>query len=249
MQKESDYLVSNPKLIAEHLTDLFKKKCIISAQFGENNASFLTAIIGLDTKNGILKLDCGPTEILTNQLLNSGKVLFRSEVDGIKVAFKGKHIKKSINDVPPTLQMPIPSTIFWMQRRQFYRVKIPLSHTGSFCEIALKNEQKEGSVETQSAKFQLSDISICGFSFLNPDSSLNSIFESAQWDTQCILHLHDGAHANIGITVKNATNIKASATTTQQRIGCLFTGLTHTFESSILRYMQEIERQTRNIGG
>lgn len=249
MEKESDYLVRNPRLIAEHLTDIVKKKCIISAQFDENKASFLTAIVELDLKNNILKLDCGPTELLTNQLLNSATVLFRTELNGIKISFGGKGIKKSKSNDHTVLEMPLPSTLFWMQRRQFYRVKIPLSHVGSFCEITFRTEHTDGSVETQSARLRLSDISICGFSLLNPDTALNSHFETNKTVTHCTLYLHEAAHSNTGFIIKYVTNTKANSTTTQQRIGCVFTGLTPAFESSILRYMQNIERQTKNIAG
>lgn len=249
MEKESDYLVRNPRLIAEHLTDIVKKKCIISAEFDENKAAFLTAIVELDRKNNILKLDCGPTELLTNQLLNSAKVLFRTEMDGIKVSFGGKGIKKSKSNDHTVLEMPFPSTLFWMQRRQFYRVKIPLSHVGSFCEMTFRTEHADGSVETQSARLQLSDIGIGGFSFLNPDIELNSHFETNKVVTHCNLYLHEAAHSTTGFIIKYVTNTKANPTATQQRIGGLFTGLTPAFESSILRYMQNIERQTKNIAG
>lgn len=249
MEKESDYLVRNPRLIAEHLTDIVKKKCIISAEFDENKAAFLTAIVELDRKNNILKLDCGPTELLTNQLLNSAKVLFRTEMDGIKVSFGGKGIKKSKSNDHTVLEMPLPSTIFWMQRRQFYRVKIPLSHVGSFCEMTYRTEHADGGIDTQSARFRLSDISICGFSFLNSDVEFNSHFDPNKSVIQCTLYLHEAGHSSTDFIIKDVADIKASATTTQQRIGGLFTGLTPAFESSILRYMQNIERQTKNIAG
>lgn len=249
MEKESDYLVRNPKLIAEHLTDIIKKKCIISAEFGENKVSFLTAIIQLDPKNNILTLDCGPTELLTNQLLNSAKVLFRTEMNGIKVSFSGKGIRKSKSNGHAVFEMPIPSAIFWMQRRQFYRVKIPLSHVGSFCKIIFGTEQPDNRSDTQSARFQLSDISICGFSFLNPDVEVNRLFETNKSVTQCTLYLHEADHSRIDFIIKDVSNIKASTTTTQQRIGCRFTEVSSAFESCILRYMQDIERQLKNITG
>lgn len=94
MEKESDYLVRNAKMIYGHLTDLVKNKCIIAANFGEDNASFLTTIVELDQKANLLALDVAPNEQLNRQLLTSAKVLFRTEFDGIKVSFRGKAIKK-----------------------------------------------------------------------------------------------------------------------------------------------------------
>ncbi len=249
MEKESDYLVRNPKRIVEHLTDIFKKKCIISAQFGENNASFLTAIVDLDINNNTLKLDCAPTELLNKQLLNAAKVLFRTEMDGIKISFSGKGIRKSKDTNQAMFEMPIPNPIFWMQRRQFYRVKIPLAHVGSFCEFFFSTDHEDGSTDTYSAKFRLSDISLSGFSLLNSDAKFASHFELNQSFTQCTLYLHDATHSTISFIVKDITNIQANTTATQQRIGCFITDVTPAFESSILRYMQDIERKIKNISG
>lgn len=248
MGNESDYLVRNAKLIVGYLTDIFKKKCILSAHFGENNASFLTAIVELDPKNNTLKLDCAPTEPLNQQLLNSPKVLFRTEMDGIKVSFSGKAITKTKSGAHAAFSMPIPASIFWMQRRHYYRVRVPLSHVGSYCEITFRTAQEDGGILTQTAMFRLSDISIGGVSFLCPDAQFARHFESDKSFTECTLYLHESNRAGIGLVVKDITEIRASTTTTQHRIGCVFTEIAPTFESCIQRYMQDIERQIKNIG-
>jgi c-di-GMP-binding flagellar brake protein YcgR len=247
MEKESDYLVRSAKLVFGHLSDLIKKKCIISAHFGEHNQSFLTTIIDLDQKTNLITLDVAPTELLNKQLLSSAKVLFRTEYEGIKVSFRGKAIKKSQSDGHPVFAMPIPDAIFWMQRRQFYRVKVPLSHKNSTCEINFTIENEEGIAEIQAKTFTLADISLSGFSFLNPYPKLT---DSLQPDTvidECALYLNDGSRASIGFVVKGICNVRASATTYQQRIGCRFTHVPQVFENNIQRYMQEIELQQKNL--
>jgi flagellar brake protein len=251
MQKESDYLVSNQKLIVEHLTDLFKHKCIITAYFGENNTSFLTAILELDAKNNRLIIDCAPTELLNRQLLNSAKVLFRSQIEGIKVSFSGKNIKKIKSGDSPAFEMPIPSAIFWMQRRQFYRVKIPLAHIGTHCKITFNLDQNESTAELplfKTGTFRLADLSINGFALLNPEPEFSEFFETGKAFGDCLLCLHEGPQSNISFTIQSVIVIRVSTTATQQRIGCKLTGLSTTFESGIQRYMQDIERQIKNIG-
>ena len=248
MQKNSDYLVRNQKLIAEYLTDIFKHKCIITAHFGENNASFLTAILELDVKNSIIKVDCAPAEHLNQQLLNSAKVLFRTQIDGIKVSFSGKSIKKTKIGDHHAFEMPLPDAIFWMQRRQFYRVKIPLSHTGSFCEIAFQDESEHEFPSIRTEKFRLNDIGINGFAFLNPHPYLNQQFQYDIAFNGAKLFLHEGPNSVVGFVIKDVTEIKVNTTSTQQRIGCQFSDITPSFESGIQRYMQDIERQMKNIG-
>lgn len=246
MATESDYLVRNAKLVFGYFSELVKNKCIISAHFGEYNASFLTTIVELDQKKNVLALDCGPSDSLNDQLLTSKKVLFRTEVDGIKVSFSGSGIKKVKNGDYWGFSMPIPSSIFWLQRRQFYRVKVPFSHTNSYCQLTFKAQNEEDSDTT--VNLSLFDISITGVSFLNPDPKWA---EQLQPDTEfvdCTLHLNNNNEARVAFVIKNNVKVRVNNINTQQRIGCLFRQLPPSFESSIQRYMQEIEIQQKSMG-
>jgi len=242
MATESDYLVKNPKMVFNHFKELIAKKCLISAHFGDRNRSFLTTIIDLDPKKKIIDLDCAPSEKLDEQLLSSPKVLFRTEIDGIKVSFSGKNIKKIKSGGDWVLSMPIPDAIFWMQRRQFYRVKIPLSHTQSHCRLTLVNEDK-----TETETFRLYDLSITGFSFLNSDPKWSEQFQPDSQFIDGILHLNNGNQASVSFVIKNNVEIRASTLGAQDKIGCLLLPLPPSFETSIQRYMQEIELQNKII--
>jgi flagellar brake protein len=248
MENENDYLVRNQKVIAEHLTDIYKSKCILSAYFGENNTSFLTAILELDLKNNILKIDSAPSDLLNRLLLNSPKVLFRTQIDGIKVSFSGKNIKKSKHGDHPVFEMPIPSAIFWMQRRQFYRVKVPLAHSGTLCEVTFTDDEDTDTPIITKCKFRLADISIKGMALLNPNPELNDRFEFDKTFTNCKLFLHEGVFNEVGFVIKYISESKVTAHSNQQRIGCRFTEISNSFETYIQRYMQDIEIQLKNIG-
>ncbi|MEY4719409.1 MAG: hypothetical protein RL563_2027, partial [Pseudomonadota bacterium] len=160
MSDESNYIVRNPRLVLGYLDDLIQKKCLIAAYFGDKNSSFLTTIVELDKKNKILMLDSAPTNALDDELLASEKTLFRTDCEGIKVSFKGESIRKIKKGNSWTLAMPLPSSMFWMQRRQFYRVKVPLSHHGSYCRA---NPVDGG----EAVLLPLLDLSISGVALLN----------------------------------------------------------------------------------
>ena len=243
MTTESDYLVKNAKMVFNHFNELVTKKCLISAHFGDRNTSFLTTIIDLDKENNVINLDCAPSEALDKQLLSSSKVLFRTEVDGIKVSFSGKGIKKTKICQDWVLSMPIPDAIFWMQRRKYYRVKIPLSHTNSYCRLTFKTEYGE---ETET--FPLYDLSIAGFSFLNGDPKWSKQLQPDQEFTDCKLHLNNGNQAYIGFVVKNNVEVHTNTLNVQDKIGCLLHPLLPSFEANVQRYMQDIELQQKNIG-
>lgn len=245
MATESDYIVKNAKMVFNHFNELVTKKCLISAHFGDRNTSFLTTIVELDPKNKLLHLDCGPSEAVDSQLLASGKVLFRTEYNGIKVSFSAKNIQKTKSGGEPVLSMPIPDSIFWMQRRQYYRVKIPFAHNGSYCQMTFKSEEDD-SVET--VKFPLYDLSITGIAFLNPDPKWAERLQPDCQFVDCSLHLNNGNHAMVGFVIKNNVKVRSGTLTLQDKIGCLFQSMPTNFETSIQRYMQEIELQQKNAG-
>lgn len=242
MTSEPDYVVKNAKLVFQHFSELLTKKCLVSAYFGEKNTSFLTAIIGLDPKNKRISLDCGPSDAVDQQLLTSSNVTFRTEIDGIKVAFSGNNIKKVKNSGEWVLSMPIPATIIWMQRRRFYRVKIPLSHNNSYCSLTFKAEDQE-----YTETCQLYDISITGFSFLNRNPKWTEQLQPGAEFIDCTLHLHNGNQATVRFVVKNIVPIRINTLNVQHKIGCMLHPLPPSFETSIQRYMQEIELQKRSI--
>lgn len=242
MTNESDYVIKNPKLVFDHFNELLTKKCLVSAYFGDNNSAFLTAIVNLDPKNELIQLDCGPTDALDQQLLTSSKVSFGTEVEGIKVCFSGKNIKKVRNGSDWVFSMPIPETIFWMQRRKFYRVRIPLSHRNSYCQITFDDGGRQETVN-----FPIYDISITGISFLNQNPNWAEYFQPDNELTDCILHLHNGNQMAIGFTVKNNVQIRINTLSFQDKIGCLLHPLTPSFETNIQRYMQEIELQKKKF--
>ncbi len=243
MEKKSEYFVKNPKLIFKHLNKLVKQNSLISAHFGDNNESFLTTILDLDLKKHQIKLDYGPKEYLNKLLLASNNVEFRTELNGIKVAFSGQKISRTKSNGQIVFVMPIPAILFWMQRRKFYRVKVPLSHN-SYCKISFKDEKEE---TPQMVKFKLMDLSISGIAFFSDQKEFSDMLNLGNTIEHCELCLGNSSPINLSLTVKDKINLLPDRPDKGQRIGCSFTQITPASESIIQRYMQEIERELRNI--
>ncbi len=251
METESNYLVSNPKLVLDHLNSLIKSRCIVTAYFGEPQSSFMTSIISIDAKKKLIELDCAQDEKLNNQLLKSVKVLFRTEIEGIKVSFAGKSIKQIKKDGEPVFVMPLPGSIFWMQRRQFFRVKIPSAHTHCFCEflLELETEVETGTIMLPHiSRFRLQDISITGFAFHNTTPAFADLMRPSAQYKNCILHLHDDNDSEVRMSFEiiDVNKIRSSGGgIIAQRVGCRFLELPSGFEDTLQRYIQDIEIQKR----
>lgn len=242
MATESDYIVKDAKTVLQHLGQLVGGKCLITAFFGDNKAGFITTIVELDKGNKRLCLDCGPSDCMDQQLLASDKVLFRTEYDGIKVSFSGKSIKKIQSDGYWVFSMPIPDTIFWMQRRKYHRIKIPLAHTSTHCRLTLKTKAN-GREETHTATFPLYDMSTIGFSFLNDDAKWAPYLQPDTPFSHCSLQLHNGQQAQIDFLIKNNVKMRSLHGHFQDKIGCMLKKVSASFETNIQHYLQDIEVQ------
>lgn len=252
MENESDYLVTNPNLALSRFKDLLKNKCLISALFGENQSSFLTTIIDIDPKKSLLEFDCAPSEQLNDELLASPKVLFRTEFDGIKVSFRGKGVKRIKKDGEKIFVMPLPDSIFWMQRRHNFRVKIPEKHSHCYTQfvVTTRYEDETGIHSVPNlTRFKVADISVSGFAFLNVTPAFaDYVLPPAEYKN-CVLHLHDDddSEARVSFQIVNVNKIRSNqGAIIAQRVGCKFTEIPLGFDTVIQRYIHDIELQMRN---
>ncbi|WP_446810717.1 flagellar brake protein [Methylomonas sp. 2BW1-5-20] len=245
---EDDYAIFNQKQIVNYLTEIQRRNCILSARYGANNQSFLTAIVQIDLKHNSLAIDIAPTKELTDRLLLTKHVHFFTQVDGIEAAFQGGNIKLAQSEHGAVLMMPLPDKLHWRQRRNYYRVKVPQSHVGTYCQCSFNVTDEDGLQSSLTKTFKLMDIGLCGLALSNPDHELQPNLMSIE-ATSCTLFLHDHEHhhADIGLRAKYSVDIKTNTITTTHRIGFQFTSISPAFESSVQIYMQSIERMLKNI--
>ncbi|MCQ8116514.1 flagellar brake protein [Methylomonas rosea] len=245
---ENDYAIFTQKQIVNYLTEIQQRNCILSARYGADNQAFLTAIVQIDPKRNILAIDVAPKQELTDRLLLSDRVHFSTQVDGIEAAFHGVNIKLAQGKHGAVLTMPLPDRLHWRQRRNYYRVKVPQSHVGTYCQFGFNMTDANGEQISLVKIFKLMDIGLCGLALCNPDHDLQQNLASVEADS-CTLFLHDQEHhhADVGLRAKYSIDVKTSTISTAHRIGFQFTAISPAFESSVQIYMQSIERMLKNI--
>ena len=234
MNDISSFAIQNTRQIISHLSLLVKHKCLLSARFGTNNESYITALLGINEKNNTLVLDYGPKEDLNQRVLNAGKISFDADYTGIKVSFMGTGLKKITHKGEPAFSMPIPKSLFWMQRREYYRVKSPLSKP-SYCQLIIEGKNP--------VNLKLYDISLTGFAMLNVSKEVSELMIPGAIITQCKLILSDAGEGPISFEVCAKYVINPDKLQKIQKIGCKFIKLARPVEEIIQRYMQQIQRE------
>lgn len=233
MLNESDYLVNHRSQVICHLNLLVKQKCLLSLNFNEGK-TFITTLLAVEPQNDLVLFDGGHTDSLNHQLLAAAGVEFNTSVSGIKVRFRGEDIKKIDHGGETVFSMPIPKSILWMQRRQFYRVKLPLFKS-NFLKLIVDDKFI--------ANLALYDISISGFAVVNECDGLFDLFERHRIVKGCRLILENFLDAEIEFEIITVLPLNPNISGSAQKIGCKFIALKPAIESAIQRYMQRQERK------
>ncbi len=235
------YSISNPKEILHNLVLLWKNKCFLNANFGEHE-SFITTIVGVDPKKKNLFLDVAPKEYLNKKLLLSADVMFRTEFSGIKAIIPGNKITKTTLSGQQVFKLPIPANMIWRERRQFYRVKSPLSHPAQ-CQFFLDDENET------SVQLNVHDISLSGMALVYDDHDLSEALapETVFENSKILLPGLGEGHAEgyIGFQIRYETPLNPEKPDKTKKIGCQFTKISPAFESILQRYMQNVERENK----
>ncbi len=246
MPTEAEYNIKSPKQIVSKLKLLTTHNCLLSAHFGDKDESFITTIIDIDADNKRVYLDYGPAEYLNKSLLTADTFEFRTELNGVKVAFSGLKIVRSKLKGQTVFALTLPESIFWLERRRSYRVKVPHFHD-SFISIPLLIKHDDGETESQVFRFKLCDLGISGCAFLNDNKDFSAHFKAATELENCQLDLQGTLLENIHITIRYTSVLKDKKDLFSQRTGCSFDNIRVGYESAIQRYMQDIERELANI--
>lgn len=220
--------------IIQKLRQLSKKNSLMTLHFGEN--SMLSTVVDVLTDKSLLVLDYGGNEDLNQLLLKKDRAVVKTDLDGITAQFTISNIRKARLQGKPSFACPIPENILWVQRREFYRVKVPLSETVT-CEIF----HADGS----STLYPVLDVSTGGIGLLDKDNTFaletDTVFNS------CKLSL--GAHGSsvVSIEIRGLIPMNPNDSSAGTRCGCSFKNLSGEFETELQKFINFVDLQQKRV--
>jgi len=234
MSDLSSFSIQNPKQISRHLSVLLKNKCLLIARFGANNESYITTLLCINEESNTVILDYGPQETLNQQLLKASQIDFDTDFSGIEVSFAGNALKKTTYQGEPAFSMPLPKSFFWRERREYYRIKSPLSKP-SYCQLTLEGREP--------VNLNLCDMSLTGFAMLNASEEISDALIPNASFRQGQLILSGAGESPISFEVRHEHIINPDKPQKIQRVGCQFTQISRSTEETIQRYMHQLQRE------
>lgn len=229
-QNQEQYLLHNHNQIVQKLRLLIKNHVFITATFNNGTQTMNTVLIDVIRDMDLLALDYGPSQSLNEQLLDANRIIFTASFDGIDIQFTATSITKAKYQGESVFAVPIPDEMLWVQRREYFRVKVPLGEP-AICEIRQSDDSYR--------EYKLFDISAGGLSIIDEYFDLD--VEPGIVMSHCRLELPGHGNGKVNLEVRNIIPMKAGERQAGRRVGCTFSNMGMSFAATIQRYIHAIE--------
>jgi c-di-GMP-binding flagellar brake protein YcgR len=226
------YMLYSRSAIVQKLRQLGKKNSLITIHF--DGLSMLSTVIDVLSERDLLVLDYGADEALNQKLIKNNKAVIKADYDGIISQFTVHDIQKARLLGNETFACALPEEMLWVQRRESYRVKVPLSEK-VICEVNHSNNNY--------VRYPVLDISQGGIALFDANDELElepgNIFEN------CKLSLGKHNTSYIDLEIRNHIDINPHDASKGTRCGCAFLNISGAFESSLQKFINMVEMQQK----
>lgn len=229
------YLLRSRPEIAALLRALARKRTTVAAYYGTGDTFLLTTILAFNADSQDLVLDAGHN---ARGRPGAGSMLtLVAFEDNVKVQFQVQHTADALWGGLPAIRVQAPRTLLRLQRRESYRLRLPLLRAAE-CRVP-------AAAGRASAKMRVVDISCVGLGLAIPSQQLR--FAPGQRLRNCQLVLPGSETLVVTLEVRRIVDGFRTMTRGTPTCGCRFVDLPGPSATVIQRYINTVEREQRRL--
>jgi len=222
--------------IAAVLRQLKDEGVLVTAYFDSDPGFLVTVVLDVNDKFDEAVFDVAVDAIAQKRLLASKHIVFVGFLDHIKVQFIVDVAEETQHDGRPAFRIPLPDTIMRLQRRDFFRVRPPLSKPAK-CLVPYGEEGK------QYESLRVVDLSVGGLAVLTYPEKFD--LPAGRLIENCFLDLPGVGSINIAITVRHIDAVPKDEKA--RRCGCEFVDMAPASRVMLQRYINLIDAENRKV--
>lgn len=228
------FLVTSKVGIANTLRSMAKQNTMVHVSKAGTTSGKITAVLDVDTKKNVFTLDYTSDKVFNQHLTKPGNIHFNASVDSVKIQFSIRKAARTVQfENRPAFELEIPEEIYRIQRREHFRIEIPVS---SNVELVAQDDTKKSHI------FKLKDISAGGLALLDPEDKLPGA-EIGKLYRGCNLSLEELGQVKTDLTVRRVSNQGANPEKQIKVVACQFTNMSNADQIIVQNYIGRLERQ------
>ncbi len=230
------YLLHGRGAIIQKLRQLEKARSLLTAHFGGGRHSLLTQVVEVMPDKEVVVLDYGADEKLNRKILEADRIVFKAQHEGITAQFTVDRLQRARRHGKTAFACPLPDSLLWVERREFYRVRVPLGDP-VYCEIPQGDDEP--------LRLRIIDISVAGVGLHDPEFRLEAEIEHPL--PGCRLLLGEHGTALVSLVVRNLIPDNPDDENGGRRVGCQIENLAMDMNTIIQRYIHAVEALRRRV--
>lgn len=232
------YTLHSRAEILFQLRALQKRKALVNLDLTQSRQIVVTSVLAVNDADNTLILDSARGDALNHELLAGKGAEFVAQIDGVSISFSVGAVALCEHEKLPALRIPVPPSLVRLQRREHFRVPLPIANPVK-CIVPSPSEQNREPITTH-----LVDIGCGGVALTDVSARLGT--ETGRLLPGCRLLLPDTDVVAATLEVRNAAQIRLQNGAFQTRLGCKFIDLPNEMAALLQRFVMNIERARRN---
>jgi c-di-GMP-binding flagellar brake protein YcgR len=232
---ELDFARRNPLEIGVQLRNLVNRGDFLTVQY--RGGQIVTRILDVDTRARTFTFDWGAVPEQNRSLLASPGCTFRASPDGVRVEFSTVAPTEARLDGHLAFQAPFPDVLFYVQRREYFRVDAPVLDP-YFCRGNLP--------EGDAFRFDIHDLSLGGIGLHTADERVAALPMGA---TLSEVEVHLGGNGTLSLDLE-LVSLRARDLPNGVRryqLGMRFASLPGSAENTLQRLITQLEMKRRSL--
>ncbi|AAZ97550.1 conserved hypothetical protein [Thiobacillus denitrificans ATCC 25259] len=232
------YTLHSRAEILFQLRALQKRKVLVNLDLSESRQIIVTSVLAVNEADNTVVLDSARGDALNNELMSGKGAEFVAQLDGVSISFSIGAVSLCEYEKLPALRIPVPTSLIRLQRREHFRVPLPIANPVK-CIVPSPWEESKEQITTH-----LVDIGCGGVALTDIGARLGT--ESGRLLRGCRLLLPETDVVVTTLEIRNSAQIRLQNGSFQTRLGCKFVDLPNDMAAHLQRFVMNIERARRN---
>ncbi len=232
------YAVHSRSEILFLLRSIMQRKLLVNLDLPGSRQIVVTSVIGLNMPKNQLILDVARGDALNRELMSGKGAEFITQLDGVSISFQTGTVSLIDYEKLPALSIAIPKSLVRLQRREHFRVALPIARPVK-CIIPSPYEQDSEPITTH-----IVDIGCGGVALTDASGRLGT--DAGRILERCRLLLPEVDPVTVTLEIRNSAQIRLANGAFQTRLGCRFVDLPNDVAAMLQRFVMKIERDRRN---
>ena len=221
------------------LRTIQKRKLLVNLDLPGSRQIIVTSVLAVDEVKNTLILDSARGDALNHQLMSGEGAEFITQLDGVSISFATGPVALFDYEKLPALRIALPKSLIRLQRREHFRVPMPLANPVK-CIVPSTSEE-----DTDPITAHIVDIGCGGVAIAETGGRLGT--ETGRILPGCQLLLPEtDTIITTTLEVRNSAQIRLHNGAFQTRLGCMFIDLPKDMAARLQRFVMDVERARRN---